>query len=301
MNSSAARSLRSLPRAIAPVRGGMRFYSSPSGEKSPFLTDILARIEKINLNKNLIKKPTESKTKNSSKGTQNKSSQQSSSAPTEVKRPTKIVFDQHPMFSSRLDKTKFSKDNKVLDATQRTSRGPRKATGTAPRKPTQFKKSSGPKKPLRASKSDSSTAIISREAVSKSYRPSLANQFLYGKATNLQISLTSRITSVIKSQLLNSKYPFNLPKSIIDNAPETAENKFILSKSSFSLELDENKVKNDIDTIIKGEGQYVEVKSVAEQSLNKNPTMSYEQKLQAANIVNAKSLKNVFDNAHWNQ
>lgn len=292
MNSSVTRSIRPLSRSV-------RFYSSQSGEKSLFLTDILARIEKINLNKNLIpKKTTQAKTTPKAKSA--KQSKQAD-APVEAKRPTKIVFDQHPMFSSRLDKSRLSSEGKVLDATQRPNRGPRRPAGSAPRTSNQTRKPAGPKRPLRASKSDSTTAIVSREAVSKSYRPSLANQFLYGKATNFQISLTSRITSVIKSQLLNSKYPFNLPKSIIDNAPETADNKFILSKSSFSLELDEDKVKHDIDTVVKGQGQYVEVKSTAEQSLNKNPTMSYEQKLQAAKIVQAKSLKNVFDNAHWNQ
>lgn len=302
--------------------------------KTPFLSDILARIEKINLNKELLGKPkaVPPRRKPAEKNTSQGNRQQNSMKQERIK-----VAD-HPLFAGRLDRQKIEREStgrfprrryersdqgletpvKIeehkthpfaseapgsdrFDRTRRAPRTTRPQMGQSERPPRTNTGRPQRERPARTQDKGSKEVktLISRDVTAKEYKPSLKNHFLYGKSTNVQFNPTSRITSLIKTQLLDSKYPFKLPRSIIENAPAETDNKFLLSSSSYSLDIDEKKLNLDVNRIVRGKPDNVQGKSLDVQLVNKNSTLSLDKRTAIVNLVKNKNLKDVFKDAHW--
>ncbi|EGV61414.1 hypothetical protein PSN45_000086 [Yamadazyma tenuis] len=291
--------------------------------KSPFLSDILARIEKINLNKDSFQKDTQKKPRRrtpnkpkadiTSAGAKNSLKEDITSPVVDKKASSsadgsfklqKIKFADHPLFSGKLDRSKFTRtDQSPRRNTQRPRTRPdgvntstTKGTTSRPNRSPRPKRDS---KPSRTAKGLDDDRIFSRTVEPKSYSPSLTNHFLYGKPTTVQMNLTSRITSLIKSQLLGSKYPFKLPRSIIEAAPAETSNRFLLSSSSYSLELDQEKVRTEFNTIVKGQATKIAGDSNAVKLLNQNPTVNLSAKSKMASIIQEQKFHDLFKDASW--
>lgn len=281
----------------------IRAYSTNGNNgNSVFLSDLLARIEKINLNKSRLNtneesgKPTKKDTKSTARtGGVNtiKSNNKPSEKPKTVER---IQVADHPLFRSRLNKS---------DKPTRRTRAPRRPVNndsSITKTTSPSKAGSRPSRPIRAprklAQASDATALISKEVHASDYKPSLTNHFLYGKSTNFQMNLTSRITSLVKSQLIKSNYPYKVPKSIINSAGES-DNRFLVS-NNFSLDIDHDDLKQNIHSVIMGRPQHLPGNSSSINNLNKNPTLSLSQKSSMSDIINSKDFSTVFKNAHWN-
>lgn len=285
------------------IRNSIRCYSS--SEKPVFLSDILNRIEKLNISKtrNTETKPQSDKTGNKGKPQQQQQQRRAApqNQPYRPKEPAVKVQD-HPLYSNKFrNMTPNSKP-------QRSFKSPRPRTGTNNKAPktTSDTKASRPKMPrsrdTRRKDPFESPTMISKEVTGQDYKPTLpTNSFIYGKSTNFQINLASRITSIAKKQLLKSKYPYMLPKHIIENAPEEVDNKFLLSKS-YSLDLDPSNIKEDINSIVKGVSPSLSANSPVANFLNQNPDLSLSQKETMFNIISKpKNLNSLFKDAHWSK
>lgn len=323
MNRGLRQAVRSNPSRVYNIRlyslGGNLNKENGGGV---LLSDLLARIEKINLNKNRFASKESapiSKQRNRKRdpGVVKKTQkliinrEDTTDAPTEKKEPEKIQVADHPLFRSRLTK-RISLERKPRTSLERKPRtGSVRATSDARR--TDASKTSGSARPRpsglpkqmqgRSAQSSNTIPLISKQVVAKDYQPSLTNHFLYGKSTNFQINLTSRVTSLIKSQLIKSNYPYKVPKSIINSTPPNPEedaNKFLLS-NNYSLDINHEELKKDIDTIVLGKPQNLpgEGSSPVVDNLNKNPTLNLATKTSMFNIINSKDLGSVFNNAHW--
>lgn len=281
------------------LRNSIRCYSS--SEKPVFLSDILNRIEKLNISKT---RNTETKPQSNKAGNKTKPTQQRSASQNQSYRPREpaVKVQDHPLYSNKFR-------NMTPNSRPQKSSGPsRPRTGTnnrAPRAPDS--RASKPRMPrsrgtTRRSDPLEAPSMISKEVTGQDYKPTLpTNSFMYGKSTNFQINLASRITSIAKKQLLKSKYPYMLPKHIIENAPEEVDNKFLLSKS-YSLELDPSTIKNDINAIVKGVSPNLSANSPVAHSLNQNPDLSLSQKETMFNIISKpKNLNSLFKDAHWSK
>lgn len=213
--------------------------------------------------------------------------------------PFNINISDHPLFNytDRNQETKSRVNSKFPSRSTRSTRPNLPQVGNRPQSLNRFNKSNKPFRPLRGSKLSEAIELVSKQLNPQDYKPSITNQFLQGKSTSFQISLTSRITSVIKSQLVKSKYPYLLPKSIVESAPTNA-NKFLVKNVKVKINSDD--LKNDIDKIIKGKSvDNLPDDSVISKSLNQNADLNLAAKQTMFNIISAKSLENTFAKAHW--
>lgn len=80
--------------------------------------------------------------------------------------------------------------------------------------------------------------------------------FLYGKIASVNPCVTSRVASITKEALVNSKYPYLVPRELIEQAPESA-NKFLLQKN-YSLEVDVAQLQSRFEAVVKGKIDDVE-------------------------------------------
>lgn len=149
--------------------------------------------------------------------------------------------------------------------------------------------------------------IESKELVAEPLRPALRpEQFFYGKVPSIVSSVSSRVASVAKLSLLDSKYPFNLPKQIIGNAPTSSQNRFILQKN-WNLEPDQDVLKGRISSVVLGQVETIDLKGNKDadalqvsHDLSINPTLHLAQKQQIFDTIHSLStLKTIFKDAHW--
>ncbi|CAH6720146.1 hypothetical protein CLIB1444_03S05446 [[Candida] jaroonii] len=259
----------------------IRNYST--GDKPLFLSDLLQRVQKINLNvkpKVQAVKPKKVNVKTNQKPVIRPTTDESKKQRFSVTDVSIIDIAEHPLANSGV-RSRFQ--------TPRTSK---------PRNPRVNRKQTSRPRQLKSATSNDTIELSTKTIKPISYKPSLTNSFMYGKSTNFQINLTSRITSVIKSQILKSKYPYKLPRSIIDNAPEDSGNRFLLS-SNYTKEINEQDLINEINEKVKGSLNNIPESLESDKKINQNPTLSLSSKQVMTNIIQTKNLSQIFNDAHW--
>ncbi|KAI5961564.1 hypothetical protein KGF57_001689 [Candida theae] len=149
--------------------------------------------------------------------------------------------------------------------------------------------------------------IESKELVAEPLTPTLKpEQFFYGKVPSIVSSISSRVASVAKLCLLDSKYPYNLPKQIIENAPSSSQNKFILQKN-WNLEPNQEVLRGRISSVVLGQVESLDLKGntnatslQVSHDLSINPTLHLDQKQQMFDTIHSlNTLKTIFKDAHW--
>ncbi|KAF3988629.1 hypothetical protein FT663_01976 [Candidozyma haemuli var. vulneris] len=159
---------------------------------------------------------------------------------------------------------------------------------------------------------DASTAIATKKIESVAYKPSInGDTFFYGKATSALAGDSARVSAVAKEFLIKSRYPYKLPKSIIDSVqPGIVGNRFLLQKD-WKLGVNPEEFKSRMREVFKGEVQQVtpdkatpkDVLPVIEdaaQVLMKNGTYSVADKKIMLDVASGiTSPKQLLQNAHW--
>ncbi|CAL1197470.1 hypothetical protein FOB58_002832 [Candida parapsilosis] len=149
--------------------------------------------------------------------------------------------------------------------------------------------------------------IQSKELIVESLKPDLKPEsFFYGKVPSIVSSISSRVASVAKLSLLDSKYPFRLPKHIIESAPASSQNRFILQKN-WNLEPDQKVLKGRISSVVLGRVDAIDLKGnnnaaslQVSHDLSINPSMNLDQKQQMFDTIHSlNTLKTIFKDAHW--
>lgn len=290
----------------------VRQYSSEAGKDSMFLTNLLSRIDKIS---STTKKIAE---KQGSVGSSGKNrpleTRARASAPGEKPfkaRSEKVQVSDHPLFNAKLE--------------NRPSRGSGYKGPRQPRVPRTGGSASGAGKPgnrpARTREPRRQRVIDVQPIKSKSltygpYQPQLNNStFLYGKATSFNNCTSARVASVAKEALNDSKYPFLLPKDIVNKlAPGVTRNRFLL-QSNFTLDVNAAKITTRIKEVVKGEfadlpldkSQFKDPEALksalfTKQQLMKNGDLSMADKQKIFDVASGlKAPKLLVENAHWSK
>lgn len=294
---------------------GLRCYSSgPTQSGALFLSDLMQRIDTINARTMKLNeaKPEGQKAAKSQKQppkqTQKAQKQQRPRAP--VLEGTRIAVKDHPLSRNTfklMDESNFKPRN-ARTAESRNGGARQRPSGqnktAAPRnKPQVARKRAAPKTPVDG-------PVVSKELVSSGLKPAISGEtFFYGKPTTLTTCTTSRVAAVAKETLLESKYPYKLPKSIIDKLDGTfTGNKFLLQKD-FTLDVDAAKFGDRIRKVVKGEVDLLDLgkKPVPTSvftgaQLMRNGDLDMEQKQTIYDVASGlKSAKLLVENAAWNQ
>ncbi|CAI5757741.1 unnamed protein product [Candida verbasci] len=176
-----------------------------------------------------------------------------------------------------------------------------KRTTTSSRKPF-VKKRDDAKPPI-------SPPIESKSLSSAPFTPKIIPEdFFHNKIPTVQSTISQRFSSISKLALLESNFPFRLPKEVIEKAPKSTRSKFILSKSSWNLTPNATKLSDRLKTMYYGQIPQLntdgvstgELSTVTSSYLNNNGNLQLQQKQSMFDIINGKvNLKTIFKDAHW--
>lgn len=304
-------------------RFGIREYSSESGKESMFLTDLLSRIDKISSTTKKIAEKQGSgaagglnKPRRSQGAAQGAARKAGGPADKTVKaRTEKVQVTDHPLFNAKIETRGPNRQGsgyKGPRAPRTGGAGGASATSSAGgARPA--KRTTRPREPRRQKAIDVQP-IKSKNITYGPYKPQLdSNTFLYGKVTSFNNCTTARVASVAKEALLDSKYPYMLPKDIVNNlAPGVTRNRFLL-QSNFTLDVNTEKLSTRIKEVVKGEVADLPVdkskfkdpealKSAffTKQQLMKNGDLSLADKQKIFDVASGlKTPKQLVENAHW--
>ncbi|CUM47496.1 uncharacterized protein AC631_04947 [Debaryomyces fabryi] len=306
-------------------RLAVREYSSESGKDSMFLTDLLSRIDKIS---STTKKIAEQQ--GSGVGGLNKSRGVPGSAqgaPRRAKGPAdktvktrneKVQVADHPLFNAKIENRGPNRQSGGYKG----PRAPRVArtgggagapatSGAGNARPS--KRTTRPREPRRQKAIDVQP-IKSKNITYGPYKPQLDNNtFLYGKATSFNNCTSARVASVAKEALNDSKFPYMLPRDIVNNlTPGVTRNRFLL-QSNFTLDVNSKKLTTRIKEVVKGEvadlpvdkSQFKDPEALksalfTKQQLMKNGDLSFADKQKIFAVASGlKTPKQLVENAHW--
>lgn len=308
-----------------------RTYSTAQKNDSAlFLSDLMKRIDNINAKTKKIaelkKQPSAPTSKAGSPkkaGAVKKTQDAAKAAPatraprSNFRQEKKITIKDHPLSRNTfklMDEANFKKTDR---APARRSGAPR--SGNPPSRNAESRLAAGPgqkarpQRPKRvdlAKKGPAVERIVLKDLVVKDYRPSIGgDDFFYGKPATLATSLTSRVAAVAKEALLESKYPYKLPKSIIDKLDSSfAGNKFILQKD-FNLDVDATKFGDRINKVVRGQVDTIELGKNPEATsvftanqLARNGDLTIAQQQTIYDVASGlKSAKLLLEGAVWNK
>jgi hypothetical protein len=287
------------------------------------LSDLLKRIDDVTTKaSDIAKKKVETKDTigANKKTTQAKGQGKKSNNSTKSNQPSssynnqRVVVANHPLrntFGQR--NTSFS--NSYISATKsftpptQSSGGPRKQSSPrSSNKPFNQRRPRTPakKKPVFVSE------IKTKQLTSKPLTPNVnGDLFLYGKPTTVVACTTSRVAALAKEALIDSNYPYKMPKSIIDTIkPSPSKNQYLLQKN-WSTTLNEDKLASRFDKVVLGKTDQLTVpKELASDGqamssnhlLMKNASISLQDKQTMFDVINGiKSVDAITKNAPWNQ
>ncbi|RLV94282.1 hypothetical protein JA1_001859 [Spathaspora sp. JA1] len=159
--------------------------------------------------------------------------------------------------------------------------------------------------------------IVSKEVHPQSLKPTInAETFFYGKVASSNATVTSRLASVAKLQLIKSKYPFKLPKNVIESAPRPLPAQFpneklsrFILQNNWKLDVRPGKLALAVRRAVKGEVDQVSVgKAVGKDvqftksMIEKNASLAFKQKQLLFDAVNGViSPRSLLTKASWNQ
>lgn len=319
--------------AVRHVHGG--------GEDSMFLSDLLKRIDRINSTTKRLAQ--DRSTKRPAGGSQEGSGQaksreaggarkQSSEGAKEpVKRESVKVAD-HPLFGGRLAARGLRSGAEGQG--QQRARGARRApraprddvqrelgkkdqsrrdgvnTGAKRGRAGQTGKGAGFSAPRTAPGGVLEQKVATKQLTYGPFLPQLsASSLFYGKVSGVNTSTSVRLASVAKEVLLESNYPYKLPRDVINTIrPGVVRNKFVL-QSNYSLDVDANKLQTRINEVVRGRIPSVPESDAAEKLpgveraqklIHENNTMSIADKAKvfgaAAGLLSPSQL---VEGAHW--
>lgn len=301
---------------------GLRCYSGASNQNGAlFLSDLMQRIDTINARTMKLsetkaaaapktpKSPKQGQSKAQKTQKQQKPAQVKSKKPS-VAEGTKIAVKDHPLSRNTfklMDESNFKPRNTRNPESRNAGARQRQQPATKPlaprKKPQVGRVRAGAKTPVEG-------PIVSKDLVASSLKPSITGEtFFYGKPTTLTTGTTSRVAAVAKETLLESKYPYKLPKSIIDKLDDSfTGNKFLLQKE-YSLDVDVAKFGDRIKKVVKGEVDQVELGKKPEATavftaaqLMQNGDLDLAQKQTIYDVAaGLKSAKLLVENAAWNK
>ncbi|KAI5966545.1 uncharacterized protein KGF55_000854 [Candida pseudojiufengensis] len=151
--------------------------------------------------------------------------------------------------------------------------------------------------------------IESKELIADSLKPQLnGDKFFHGKIPSILSTIDSRIASITKLSLLDSKYPFNLPKDIINQSSSVKnQNKFIL-QNNWNLNPNSEILKERINKLVYGKIESINTDDKSPENkqlihnIEINPTLSQNDKQSMYNtITDLNNIKSIFKDAHWKQ
>lgn len=324
-----------------------RAYSSvQKNESALFLSDLMKRIDSINTRTKRIsesqaatksdlskqkkagsqrqnnnKKQDASKKQDATKkqAGQSKSSglaQQPASAsrtgPAFRTQQAKIAIKDHPLSRNTfklIDESNFKKSDR--GPSRRANPASRNAEGRTNNRPNARAR---PQRSLRSTPSRNTNTpterVVQRELVVAEYKPLVSgDDFFHGKPASLAISTASRVGAVAKETLLESKYPYKLPKSIIDKLDSSfTGNKFIL-QNDFNLDVDVAQFGDKVNKVVKGKVDTIDLgkKPVATSiftatQLARNGDLTKAQQQTIYDVASGlKSAKLLVEGAVWNK
>lgn len=313
----------------------VREYSSEN--KDMFLSDLLSRIDRISATTQTAKQKREHNLK-SQGGSQKPLPQTDKNrrprrepVRSEKVRSEKVQVADHPLFVSKLDSTKRNQEEPARNA-KTSTRAPNNRNRQQRResRPTNMQRTPT-REPKRVGRRENQQVSSNRRASNKDqqetsfqtksktltqgpFRPLVnGDTFLYGKAVSFGLDTSTRMASVTKELLDDSKYPYMLPKQIINLVqPGVPRNRFLL-QSNFSLDVDKEKLARRIREVVKGESQLLEVDEskfkdpvelnralFTRDQLMRNPDLNLSSKQHMFNAVNGLiSPKQILQDAHW--
>lgn len=273
---------------------------------SPFLSDLLKRVDAVTLRALKAPKAPAAPAKKAAKP---KKPTAAAAKPAPEPQVAKVTIADHPLNT----KNTFGQ---FQDRQERGQRAPRTQRTNAPRGPRgdrpprrdQKRTAKGPARKVESSKSTGSGAPL-KELHAEPLVPRLGgNTFLYGKPVSLAILPSSRVAAVTKDALVASKYPYKLPKLVIAQLPEAHPNQFILQQLSFSVLVNPEQFKERYAAVVKGEPVVVAdgkfagnaAAQFAKHQVSQNGDLSLQQRQQVFDVVTGgKSLQEVFKEAAW--
>lgn len=309
--------------------------NSNSNDAKPFLSSLLARIDQLNSTSKNTKKNSSSPPKSNKINETNVQSRlkninlnSKSSKPSKPSKPlnlnannsqstsinsTRIRVKNHPLATNtfkEMDSSNFnSRNNNSENRTNNNRRSfPRKSNRPPIRRT--FKPS------IKSITQDQT--IVSKKIESKPLQPILnANTFFYGKPVSLITgNINNKLSAVSKQLLIDSKYPYKLPKEIINSInSEFNGNRYILQKN-WNLNVVNNKsltakinsiVKGKVNTSVsldlnKGKLTNEPLANDINNKLMKNGNLSMNQRKKIFNLTNGLvDYKKLFINAAWNK
>lgn len=148
-----------------------------------------------------------------------------------------------------------------------------------------------------------------KKLISAPLEPRITGEhFFYGKPAGMGFSLLSRVATMAKRSLLESKYPYKLPKSIIDGLETTPaiSNRFILKKD-YNLDINTLSLVSKAKAVVKGETEQLNTpkklsapQTEVRDELMRNSTLSMKQKQHIFDLCSgAKSAQDVLKTAAW--
>lgn len=323
-----------LSRFVGLARPARAYSSVQKNDSAMFLSDLMKRIDSINTRTKRIaeaktsakpepkgqkRKPvaTKSATKTSTKTSDSKANSTTPKLRAR-KENARIPVKDHPLSRNTfklMDESNFKRPERSRRANppSRSQTKPAAATSGGPKPSARTGRSQMARaRPPRRADSGSAAPgrIVQKELVVKDYKPAVSgDDFFYGKPASLAFSTSSRVAAVAKETLLESKYPYKLPKSIIDKLDSSfAGNRFILQKD-YSLDVDVAKFGSRINLVVKGQVDTINLgkKPVATSvftatQLARNGDLSIAQQQTIYDVASGqKSAKLLVETAVWNK
>lgn len=292
---------------------------------SPFLSDLLKRVNAVTnrANEMVVDKSggqTQALKAKKSKASTKTTKSGSAPAPEPTRLPkSDVQILNHPMrnrFGQNRD-GEVRPDQRGQDGVRaRGPRGPRavrtnaaKSNEGATQKRNNAKRSTrGQGRSLKPRSDEVSVPVKELHAVPLAPQVS-GNTFLYGKPVSLVISPSSRAAALAKEALVESKYPYRLPKEVIANIPARHPNRFILQQSSFSVLVNPEQIKNRYAHMVQGKPLVIDTSKAkgndaqfVDQQILQNGDLSLNQRQLLFDVATGLKLaQEMFKNAAWNK
>lgn len=321
------------------VARSVRHYASSTKPETlgpMLLSDLLSKIDRITATNTRIKEKQEKvlnvkpvKQAKPGKKQANKGPKQSKAfEPPASSNPQRIRVKNHPLAQNSfqlMDSSNFGNRQGQPRNGQGRDGQPRSNDGQRRRNDNRGQQTKGPndrpRRPFNTRKPPASIPtkdqiIVSKKLVTTSLQPQItAETFFYGKpASVITGNPSTGLSSVTKQFLIESNYPYNLPKHIINSIdPSKRGNQFLLQKDWTFKKIDAQSLSSRINEMVKGKAvtNLVDAKAFKNKEdlsravainaeLMRNADYSIEQKTVVFNAASGvTSPKALVANAHW--
>lgn len=315
-----------LSRVVASARS-VRFQSTGSQPQPNFMADLMKRIDSINERSKvahqqrlqLADKQKQKQTQKENKPVKTAAKSKPKAVPVVAKRQERVVVKDHPLLRNAfklMDELNFQKPHDGKRSMQprtntrngsgsgfgaRNSSGPRFAARNSPRTAARLRL------PKKDAARPETTPVQLKQVVATNLKPEIrGDDFFYGKVATFNATPSLRVASVAKDCLLESRYPYLLPKAVIATAQADApQNRFILQKT-WSETVEPEFLADRVRKVVKGQPDIIKLGKKADQFsaglLQRNGDLSLLQKQTIYDVVSGvKSLQSLTETAAWKQ